>query len=194
MAPPSRSATDEQPQVLWTPETYHAAHDAGWFDGRRVELLRGKVYDKMTMNRPHKLALRRMRRAIDQALADVPHVVDNQAPIYLPDSEPEPDFAIVGSDDIDASNDAPVLLIVEIAESSLATDRSIKLELYAATGYLEYWIINLRDRQLEVHRQPEVINGVGRYAEVTMLREGESVTPLAGGTAIAVADVLPPTE
>jgi len=86
-------------------------------------------------------------------------------------------------------------LLVEIADSSLHYDRTVKNSLYAKAGIVEYWIVNLVDGQLEVYRQPipdpDAEYGF-RYAEVRIYQSGEQVTPQAlSAGVVAIDDLLP---
>jgi Uma2 family endonuclease len=89
-------------------------------------------------------------------------------------SEPEPDIVIarLRSDDYIDSHPSPVdiILVVEVADSTIRFDREIKAPLYAAAGISEYWIVNLLDNCLEIYRQPEG----GIYASI------EIIEPLSG--------------
>jgi Uma2 family endonuclease len=121
-----------------------------------------------------------------------------QLPVALDDdSEPEPDLSVVPGSFRDYPRDHPAraVLIVEIAESSLALDRNEKGSLYARARVADYWIVDLVDRALEVHREPAAQAGAPygwRYASVVTLRAGETVTPLSAPHApIAVADLIP---
>ena len=182
------------PVVPWTPAAYHAAYEAGAFGDTKVELLEGKVYEKMAMNDPHIVALRKARRQVDSAFAGVPHITDGQTPLRLGDSEPEPDLFVLRGDDLGrvSSDPADVLLVVEISDTTYALDRSVKLRRYARAGYREYWIVNLVRGRLEVYRQPRAEDGIWTYGEFFALAPGESVEPLAvPGRAVAVDDLLP---
>ena len=103
-----------------------------------------------------------------------------QNPILLADSEPEPDVALLRPrDDYYASGKpqaADVLLAVEVSDTSLDYDRDVKRPLYAQAGITEYWILNLTDECLEVHRQPQPD---GSYRDLQTLRRGEQVTVAA---------------
>jgi Uma2 family endonuclease len=80
-------------------------------------------------------------------------------------------------------------LVIEVAESTLSYDRGAKASLYAGAGIQDYWIVNLVDRQLEVHRSP---TAAGKYGEPRKLRALEEIAPLAAPqTTIAVNDLLP---
>jgi Uma2 family endonuclease len=121
------------------------------------------------------------------------------APLWLGnDSEPEPDVAVTKgaeSDYSDIHHPTTALIVIEVAQTSLAVDRADKASLYASAGIADYWILNLQDRQLEVHRKP--VKGAEqrfghRYSKITILKSGDSISPLAAKTRrIAVADLLP---
>jgi Uma2 family endonuclease len=86
-------------------------------------------------------------------------IVRCQDPISLPNnSEPEPDIVIarLRSDDYINSHPSPadIILVIEVADSSIKFDRDTKAPLYAAAGISEYWIVNLIDDRLEIYRQP----------------------------------------
>ncbi len=86
-------------------------------------------------------------------------------------------------------------MIVEVADSSLAYDRTVKHSLYARARIADYWIVNLVDRQLEIYRQPmadaDAKYGFG-YTVSEIYQPGQIVSPLAMGEKIvALSDVLP---
>ncbi len=124
--------------------------------------------------------------------------VRSQGPIALDDeSEPEPDIAVVSGSrrDYAAAHPTQPVLLVEVADSSLSFDRRRKGSLYARARVPEYWIVNLIDRVLEVHRNPQPAAGAvfgWRYAQIRRLSPDETVTPLGAPEArILVADLLP---
>ena len=111
-----------------------------------------------------------------------------------PDSEPEPDLAVLRGSARDWLADHPstAALVVEIAETSLRFDRVVKGRVYAAAGIADYWIANLRDRVVEVYRQPIRGTRRARYASAHVAHPGETLTPLAAPDArIAVDELLP---
>ncbi len=122
----------------------------------RVELLEGWIVPKMNHNPPHDLALMLVEEKFRLCLP-TNMLLRIQMPISTIDSEPEPDLAMVlgpvrrYSEHHPEPND--VVLVVEIADTSLARDRQ-KCRLYARGNVREYWIVNLVDRQIEVHSQP----------------------------------------
>jgi Uma2 family endonuclease len=111
--------------------------------------------------------------------------------------EPEPDVAIVAGTPRDYVNAHPstAILVVEVADSSLRLDRRLKAGLYARARLPEYWIANLVDGVLEVHRHPELTRDAAyawTYGSVEIRHRGDTVTPLAlSGRTILVADLLP---
>jgi Uma2 family endonuclease len=124
--------------------------------------------------------------------------VRGQGPLALDEeSEPEPDVAVVAGSfrDYVTGHPSRPALVVEVSESSLALDRDHKGSLYARAGLVDYWIVNLVDRTLEVYRDPvpdEAASFGWRYRSVEVLRGEASVSPLASpGARIRVSDVLP---
>jgi hypothetical protein len=126
--------------------------------------------------------------------------VQTQSPIILDDgSEPEPDAdvcVIHGSpcDYVDSHPTHPAL-IVEVAQSGLRIARGRKFAVYARARIADYWIVNLVDRVLEVHREPARPGPARRhwgYAAIEMLGADVTITPLAAPSGdIRVADLLP---
>lgn len=116
--------------------------------------------------------------------------VFTQGSIRIPinDSEPESDLTWVVQGDYSQRHPEPheVALLVEVAESSLETDRGSKLGIYAEAGIVDYWIVNLIDHQIEVHRNP-----VGRdYLQKQVYRGDTPISPLVLPTATLQASRL----
>jgi Uma2 family endonuclease len=116
-----------------------------------------------------------------------------QNPVRLDDgSEPEPDVVVLRprTDYYQTATPCPpdVLLLIEVADTSLDDDRATKVPLYAENGIAECWIVNLLDRLVEVYRQP----GNGRYADVRREGPGEVLDiALLPGVALPVVDLFP---
>ncbi|WP_310488195.1 Uma2 family endonuclease [Chamaesiphon sp. VAR_69_metabat_338] len=128
-------------------------------EGERVELILGQIFTMAAKGTRHTVATTRLITELPMLLQRRA-IVRCQEPITLPnDSEPEPDIAIVRlrSDDYINSHPSPadVILVIEVADSTIKFDRDTKAPLYAAVGINEYWIINLIDDRLEIYRQPE---------------------------------------
>ena len=124
-------------------------------NGRRTELIRGIVIEKMSKSPLHSSISRRLFALIQAALPDG-FVLLRDDPLTLADSEPEPDICIVHGDERDFTTRHPstAALVIEVAVTSLAEDRSLA-SLYAEAGVEEYWIVIPAARRIEVHRQPE---------------------------------------
>ena len=183
------------PVRRFTVQEYHRLIEEHFFvSDEHFELIDGYITEKMSRNPPHDAAVNRARRRIERALPSG-WIVRIQSAITTADSEPEPDIAIARGEDEDyvARHPGPVdlALVVEVANTTLATDRGPKLAAYARAGVVAYWIVNLDDVQLEVFTQPEPSSS--SYQKSTILRAGESVAVLlaAGATPpIPVADLL----
>jgi Uma2 family endonuclease len=90
---------------------------------------------------------------------------------------PEPDLALVAVARFGEPRPDRAFLVIEVADSSLAVDRTDKAEIYAAAGVAEYWIVNIPDRAIEVHTEPEPLRGA--YTRLSPYRMGDKVTPVA---------------
>jgi Uma2 family endonuclease len=180
----------------WTRTQYDRLVEIGVL-GRddRVELLDGLLVVREPQGSRHVTAVLRTRVALERAFGPGFHARP-QAPVALDDtSEPEPDVAIVRgriTDYRDAHPSSPVL-VVEVADSTLAADRVRKGLLYARAGVTDYWILNLVDLVLEVYRGPHRSpTGRWAYRRVRVLRPSASISPLAAPNArVRVADLLP---
>jgi Uma2 family endonuclease len=170
--------------------------DLGWFLEKRVELIDGEIIEMPVAKGPHVISLHLTTKVLETAFG-AGYFVRSQSALNLgPDSEPEPDLAVVVGQPRDyPEHPTSALLVVEISDTTLSYDRNRKTSLYARSKLADYWIVNLVDRQLEVHRTPVADSSQPhgfRYASVTVLGPGDSVAPLAVPTArVAVADLLP---
>jgi Uma2 family endonuclease len=175
-------------EFLWSLERYHFAIDNGTLtEEDKVELLYGKIIDKRPAGAPHEECITLLSEAFYDRFGRK-YRFRQEKSIRIPNftSEPEPDFTVVANRPYGAQRPGPadVFLVVEVANSSLDRDRTLKAGLYAQANLSEYWIINLVDRQLEVHLQP--LPEQGRYASVTIYAEQATFTsPFAGKVTIA---------
>ena len=157
----------------------------------RLELINGEILDMAPIGFNHSGHLNRINKLFARLIPDdvIPSV---QNPLQLGDlSEPEPDFMLLKPNADFYSSRHPnaddVLLLVEVADSSLVFDQNQKLHLYALHGIPEYWLLNLNDLSLEVYRNP---NGEV-YAEKTTLRAGDVITlSQLNGISVRIADIL----
>jgi Uma2 family endonuclease len=158
----------------------------------RVELIHGEVVKKMSIGPRHAAVVKRLIRLFGGQIQGRAQL-GAQDPVHLADSEPEPDLSILrpSPDDYEAHHPTPadVFLLIEVAESSFVADRDIQGPLYARNGIVEYWIINLNDDTVHVHRGPQAD---GTYASVQQHARGATLTVAAlPGVAVAVTDILP---
>jgi Uma2 family endonuclease len=153
---------------LFTREEYHRMGEVGILTHRdRVELIRGEIVEKLPQGRRHHAFIDNLNRLLVTRLANRA-IVSVQMPVVLADdTEPEPDLALYRRRTPPykerEAHAEDVLLVIEVAETSLAYDRSTKLALYAAAGIPEYWVVDCVAESVEVHRAPQ---GDG-YRDVT---------------------------
>ena len=182
----------------WTRDEYARLIAHGFLDeDDPVELLDGLLLVKEPQHSRHRTSVLLVARAVERAFGEG-WFVQTQSPISLDDrSEPEPDVCVVrGSprDYVDAHPTRPAL-IVEVAQSGLPLARGRKATAYARARVADYWIVNLIDRVLEVHRQPVRPGPAQRhwgYAAIETLGADGTIAPLAAPSAgVRVADLLP---
>ena len=179
----------------FTINQYNKLSDLGFFEDRHVELIRGVIHE-MTINPDHATS----SRLAQQLLARIFGAgwdVRPSLPLDTGRRSLIEDFAVVPGSIRDYASVHPTTaaLVVEVSSATLRKDRTIKVHLYAQAGLPDYWIINLIDRQLEVHRNPgpdPSRKGRFSYGEVTIAPESGTMSPLAAPQSqIAVADLLP---
>ena len=181
----------------WSRLEYDRLIDLGVFKpGDRLELLDGLLVVREPQNAPHATALCATQEVLRNTFGPS-FYVRPQLPVALDDeSEPEPDVAVVRGSyrDYRGAHPSRPVLIVEIADSTLAGDRR-KGGLYARAKIIEYWIVNLVDEALEVYRRPRPAASARfgwAYADTLVLRRSDVISPIAAPAArIAVADLLP---
>jgi Uma2 family endonuclease len=182
----------------WTRHQYDRLIDHGVVDeGDPIELLDGLLLVKEPQASPHRTAILLVAKALERAFGEG-WFVQTQSPIVLDDrSEPEPDVCVVrGSprDYVEAHPRRPGL-VVEVAGEGLRLARGRKAVVYARARITDYWIVNLGDRVVEVHREPARPGPARRrwgYAAIETLGADASVMPLAAPDALVrVADLLP---
>jgi Uma2 family endonuclease len=178
-------AIHERKTRRWTRVEYDRLIDLGVFQpGDPIELIGGELLVAEPQGAPHYTAIRKTARALERAFGPS-WEVRTQGPMGLDDdSEPEPDVAVVPGrpEDYGSAHPSRADLVVEVSESSLAFDRGHKGSVYARAGILDYWIVNLVDRVLEVYRDPVLDAGApfgARYARREILDASQQVSPLA---------------
>ena len=166
-----------QSRIKWTVDDYHRMIEAGILEDRSVELIAGEICTVAPEGTPHTFRSISLVKRFTKAFGEQAEVRDAH-PITLSDSEPEPDIAVVKGIFEDYEYRQPtaedVLLIVEVAHSSLDKDMNQKRLIYAAAGIQDYWILDLKNSRLLIFREPQD----GDYQLKTELQEG-TIAPLA---------------
>jgi Uma2 family endonuclease len=159
----------------------------GAFDDERVELLSGVIVEMSPQDPRHSYAIERLT-ALLVPLARGKASLRPQLSFVASDvSVPEPDLTLVPLADYSAAHPTSAFLVIEVANSSLRKDRSIKAEVYARAGVPEYWVVDLAGRSVEVRTEPE--DGV--YKRLATARPGDTLAvPCLGGAELAVSDFL----
>ena len=119
----------------------------------------------------HDAPLDRLTELLILALGTRAKVRVQSAFVAADDSQPEPDLCVVPRREYDAAHPDSAFLIIEVAVSSLNKDRNVKAALYAESAIPEYWIVNVSERCIEVHREPEA----GGYRSVQSFHHGEVI-------------------
>ena len=178
----------------FTVNDYHRIVEAGLLpEGSRVELIRGQIVDMHAIGSPHLGMVIRLNRLMVPALAGRGLVsVRNSVRLDM-ETKPRPDVVVLAPRDDDYDQPphpgpSDVLLLIEVADSSLDYDRTTKAQLYAESGIGEYWIVNLTDRVVEVHRRPVD----GSYQDKRCAAAGQTLD-IAGlpGVSFLVSDLFP---
>ncbi len=170
---------------------YHRMVEAGILgEDDRVELIEGEIIEMPPIGSRHALCVDTLMSTLVQQLAGRAWV-RVQNPLRLAgDSEPEPDLVLARLPRERYRHAPPgphdVILVVEVADSSLIYDRVGKLALYAAASIPEYWIVDLVRNRIEVHRNP----GAGGYAATVVVERGGLVSPLTFPDVEISVDIL----
>jgi Uma2 family endonuclease len=163
----------------------------------KVELLEGYVVYKMPRNAPHDGTVQLLSSTVRRM---IPSGWDLrcQLTVALPDSQPEPHFAVARGDARTYLTRHPTVadvgLVIEVADSSLLRDQREKTRIYARAGIAIYWIINLVDRRVEVYTQPSGPTPAPSYAALQSYLPGDAVPLVLDGNTVAtvpVDDLLP---
>ena len=197
---PSLPATTDRP--MWPLRRFTVAQYRRWTEAGRfteddnIELLEGWIVDKMAKNPPHDSRVMWTQSVLQHLLSPDWHC-RNQCSLETSDSVPEPDVAVVRGSILDYNGRHPqaadTALIVEVADTSLTTDRE-KRRIYARAGIPEYWIINLVNAQVEVFQTPRGSGPDADYERQQVLTRTDMLTlslPGAATQSIPVADLVP---
>lgn len=180
------------PRYRLTVEEYHRMGKTGVLaPDARVELIEGEVIDVAPIGSRHASVVNRLARILFAAVGDR-SIVQVHGPIRLGDrSEPEPDFALLKPRADYYRNALPaaadVLLLIEVAESTLRYDRTVKAPLYARHGVPELWVVDLENERVHFHRRVEG----DAYADISATgRPGPTAIGALAGVTVDLSDVL----
>jgi Uma2 family endonuclease len=155
----------------------------------RVELIEGEMFEVAPIGARHAAISRRINALLSRSVGNLA-VVDIGGPVKLGEfSEPQPDVMLLRPSDYNTQipEASDVILLIEISDSTLASDRSSKLALYARHGIPEYWIVDLAGECVEVYRDP----GSNAYSEKRIASGAEVVAPRAEPSVnITVRDIF----
>ncbi len=180
--PTKMPAPQVPPRKRWTREECKSFAASGVFERERLELVDGELISKMGKNRAHVNAAMWMLFWLAETFGKT--FVNAEAPIDVhpdenPSNEPEPDLIVLKREysAFVSANPQPqdIRLLVEVSDSTLNYDLSVKARLYAHAGIIESWVLDVNGRRLISHREPKG----NRYSSVTIYAEHEFVTPLA---------------
>ncbi|HEX3149645.1 MAG TPA: Uma2 family endonuclease [Gemmataceae bacterium] len=180
----------------WTVDEFHDIYSLPKFANRKLVLLDGEILEMPNPNAPHDSGLG-LAIATVTSLFGPGFWVRGQMALRLSQAtDPMPDIAVVpGSPRDYPQQPTTALLVIEVSDSSVSIDTGIKAQLYAAVGIADYWVVDLNNKLVIVHRDPRPDpnspHGVS-YANVTSVTASQSVSPLAkAGSIVNVADLLP---
>ena len=154
------------------------------------EYIHGDLLEKMPQNPRHVHATKRVRRSLEAVFGW--EFVGSQSPIRVSqDSDPEPDVFVL-TQPTEGFSETPVAsdcaLVVEVSDATLSWDKNEKLKLYAAASIPEYWIVDVVNRRLIVHRAPQGED----YLDIHTYSAAESVTSLAHpNSSLPIIELLP---
>jgi len=193
-----RFAVPPEPVLPVTVEQYHEMASAGVFlDGDPIELLEGWLVEKMAKDPLHTASVGCTFDSLGQFVGPDWHV-RIEGPITTRDSEPEPDISVIRGRRRDFADRHPgphdVVLLVEVADTTLERDRGLKKRIYAAARIPFYWIVNLIDRQVEVFTQPTGSGEQSDYVSRQVFKTPNTIPMVLDDEEvgqIAVAELLP---
>jgi Uma2 family endonuclease len=175
----------------FTVDEYHRMGEAGVLhEDDRVELIDGQVVAMTPIGPRHANCVRRLNRLFAAALRGVA-ITDVQNPVVLGEHDaPQPDVVLLAPR-ADAYLEHPgapdTLLVVEVADTSLAYDRDVKVPRYARAAVPEVWLVDLTAERIAVYREPQG----DAYARIRSAGPGDVLTPLRlPDITLAVTDIL----
>jgi len=192
---PQALPAGQPPRKRWTRTECELLELHGFLRGR-FELIDGELIDKMGKNQPHIVWLALIQNWFERFFAGrvLAEATMDVSPVDQPTSEPQPDLMVLRSPIVSflARRPCPadVQLLIEVADTSVAFDTTIKAGLYARAGIADYWVVDINARRLLVFRDPLD----GSYQTITQYEAAENVSPLVAPEASLRIDDILPTE
>jgi Uma2 family endonuclease len=180
----------------WTIDEFHEIYSLPRFESKRLALLDGEILEMPNPNAPHDTGLGLALAALT-AIFGAGFWVRGQMALRLSQvTDPMPDVAVVPGTPRDyPQQPTTALLVVEVSDSTLGIDTGVKAHLYAKAGIADYWVVDLNNRRLIVHRDPRSMPNApfgSVYGTINSLSPSELVTPVAAPqSSIRVTDLLP---
>ncbi len=183
--------------VRFTRDQYRTLAGHGFFDGRRVCLLRGEILQMSTLE-PHVAGVSTVADVL-RTVFGAGFWVREEKPLDVNTAnDPEPDVVVVPGNSRTyrnsptAPNVSVALVVVEVAHATLDQDITTKAELYATAGVPDYWVLDVENDRLLVFRDPQPLAGVVAYRTCLTLTAGDTISLLAvPGVPIPVAALIP---
>jgi len=166
------------PRFRFTVRQYHRMIESGILhEDDRIELIEGELHAMPPINSAHAGKTKRLNRLLSNLVGDAA-IVSVQDPLVLGDrSEPQPDLMLLRpqADFYETANPQPedVLLLIEVADTSLEYDRGVKIPLYGKNGVPEAWLLDLQRKRLEIHLDPGPVG----YRKILLPDAGQLVSP-----------------
>lgn len=175
-----------------TADEYERMGESGIFpQDARLELIEGGIFELSPIGSAHAACVNFLGGLLNRLFGGV-LIVSVQNPVRLNDfSEPQPDVALLRRRDDFYRGAHPtsedVLLVVEVADTTVATDRSFKLPLYARAGISEFWLVNIPEGQLEIYSEP---SGDSYLRSEVFERDAEARSHTVEGLSVKVGELL----
>lgn len=187
----------QEPRVRrWSRDEYHEMGRLGWFEGQRVELIDGEIIEMSPHGLGHTIVIGLVQQWLQQVFG-AGYWIRCQLPLLIgATSEPEPEFAVVRGAPRDfKEHPREALLVIEVSETSIGYDLGEKASLYASAQLQDYWVVDLSEKRIHIHREPRrdqtALFG-WRYDDVQSFEPDDFVSPLAAPAhRVKVADLHP---
>ena len=166
------------PRRLLTLDEYHTIGTAGVLkEDDRIELIEGEMIEMAPIGSRHLAKVNRLARLLSQCIGDQA-IVSVQNPIALPPhNEPQPDLALLKPRADDYEGKLPsaedILLVIEVADTTLAYDRDAKMPIYARHDIVETWLVDIQGQTVSIYQEP----GKNGYRRLLTPTRNESITP-----------------